>query len=235
MLIRVIGGVLGTLAAWLVADGLPLGRGIALAGPVFAAVLLLTALVAQRFAPRPGPAGPRSASLAIRSISDHLPRFPAHVAAVSTVVLIALLTGTTYAAVPDSEGRLGRAFTRVCDTMGGTASPWPGSYYSLPILVATGVCLGLALLALRAVTRRPRLAGDEGARRRTAEIIVSGYSIAVLTPLAGCAVVTAGALDSTLCGKQRLIAAAAAVGAMIAVVFWIYMTSVLLFGRRERS
>jgi hypothetical protein len=237
MPLRLLGIILGAIAAWQVAERLPLGRGYALSGPVFAAVLLLTALAAQRFAPRPTKAGPRSASLAIRRVSDHLPRYLAYVAGLSTVALIILLAGTTKAAGPDSEGRGGRALTRVCDTMVTTSSPWPGSYYSIPILVATSLCLALTFIALRAVTRRPRLAGDEGARRRATELIVSGYGIAVLTPLAGCAVATANGIFATQCGLHQVDAPAvmAVAGVVVAVVFWLCMASVLVFGRKLPS
>jgi hypothetical protein len=237
MLLRLIGIVLGAIVAWQFADGLPLGRGFALAGPAFAAVLLLTALVAERFAPRPARAGPRSASLTIRRIRDYLPRYPAYVAGVSTVVLVVLLAGTTKAGDPDSEGRRGRALTRVCETMVASSSPWPGSYYSIPILIATGICLVLTVIALQAVTRRPQLAGDEGARRRSAEVIVSAYGIAVLTPLGGCVVATVSGVYGTQCGLHRVnaLVVAAGVGVVVAVVFWIYMASVLLFGRKVPS
>ncbi len=237
MLIRLLGIVLGAVAAWQVAERLPLGRGYALAGPVFAAALLLTAMVAQRFAPRPKPAGPRSASLTIRRISDHLPRYPAYVAGVSTVVLIGLLVGTTMTGGPDSEGRRGRAFTRVCDTTAATVSPWPGSYYSIPILLATGICLALTFIALQAVTRRPRLPGDEGARRRATEVIVSGYGIAVLTPLAAGVLVTVNGLSATQCGLHTVgaTAVAAVAGAVIVMLFWLYMACVVLFGRKVPS
>ncbi|GIH03967.1 hypothetical protein Rhe02_20340 [Rhizocola hellebori] len=237
MLIRLLGIVLGAVAAWQFAQRLPLGRGYALAGPVFAAVLLCTALLAQRFAPRPAAAGPRSASLTIRRIRDYLPRFPAYVAGISTVLLVLLLVGTTTAGGPDSEGRLGRAFTRVCGEFSTTNGPWPGSYYSIPILTATGVCLVLTLIALQAVARRPRLPGDEGTRRRAAEVIVSGYGIAVLTPLAGCAALTVNVISAGQCGLHRLdaLAVAAGTGVVLVGLFWIYVVSVLLFGRKAPS
>ena len=237
MPIRLVGMALGGLVAWQLAEHLAFGRGYALAGPAFAVILLLSCLLAQRLAPRPRPAGPRSASLAVRRIRDHLPRFPAWVAAGGTVVLLVLLGGTTSAAAPDSEGRAGRAFTRVCDGVVMSHSPWPGSYYSIPILVATGACLALTLIALRAVTRRPRLAGDDNARRRASEVIVSTYGIAVLTPLAGSSVATVGGVFGVQCGLHRVDAGvvAAASGAVAVVVFLIYMISVLVFGRRTAS
>jgi hypothetical protein len=237
MLLRLLGIAAGAAVAWQLADRLPLGRGYALAGPAFAAVLLLTALAAERFAPRPNRAGVRSASLTIRRIRDYLPRYPAWVAGAGTVVLVLLLTGTTLAAGPDSEGRPGRALTRVCDDMVASRSPWPGSYYSIPVLLATAICLALTLVALQAVTRRPRLAGDDRARRRAAEVVVTGYGIAVLTPLAGSALATVTGLAGTHCGPHRVdaVLVMATTGVVIVIVFWVYMASVLLIGRKVPS
>ncbi|MBV1855041.1 hypothetical protein [Catellatospora tritici] len=237
MPLRLVGIALGAVVAWQVADRLPLGRGYALAGPAFAAVLLLTALVAERLAPRPAPTGARSASLTVRRIRDYLPIYPSWVAGVGTVLLIALLSVTAAVGVADDQGRAGRAITRRCGDMIMTGTPWPGSYYATPILVATGICLALALVALRAVTRRPRFAGDDTARRRAAEVAISGYGIAVLTPLAGCAMAAVSGVFIVRCGVHRmnLPETVAAVAAVTVVVFWVYLVSVLLFGRKVRG
>ncbi|MDI1462510.1 hypothetical protein QEZ54_16180 [Catellatospora sp. KI3] len=237
MAYRLLGIALGAVVAWQVADRLPLGRGYALAGPAFALTLLLTALAAERLAPRPGATGPRSASLAVRRIRDYLPVYPSWVAGLGTVALVALLSVTTAVAVADDQGRAGRAISRNCDDGVMTSSPWPGGYYALPILAATGACLLLALVALRAVARRPRLAGDDGTRRRAAEVIISGYGIAVLTPLAGCASAAVAGAFAVQCGAHRtgVVYTTAAVAAVTLVVFWAYLVSVLLFGRRVRA
>lgn len=237
MLIRLPGIVLGGVVAWQLADRLPLGRGYALAGPAFAAVLLVIAMLAQRFATQPAVAGPRSASLAVRRVRDYLPRYPAWVAACATIMLVVLLGATTTTGALDTEGRAGRALTRVCGDMVMASSPWPGSYYSVPILIATGACLALTVVALQAVARRPRLGGDDNARRRAAEVIISAYGIAVLTPLAGSALVTVSGVFAVQCGLHRVDVpvVAAASGAVTVVVFLAYMVSVLLFGRRLPS
>ncbi|MEU8005111.1 hypothetical protein AB0B66_28480 [Catellatospora sp. NPDC049111] len=239
MLLRLAGIALGVAVAWQTAVHLPLGRGYALAGPAFAVVLLLTALAAERFAPRPAATGPRSASLAVRRIRDYLPVYPTWVAALGTVLLVALLATTTAVGVADDLGRAGRAITNRCGDQLQTNTPWPGSYYSIPILVATGACLALAAVALQAVARRPRFAGDDGARRRAAEVIISGYGIAVLTPLAGVALAAVHGAMTIRCFDRHpgmdsalTVASVAAVGL---VVFWVYLVSVLLFGRKVRA
>lgn len=239
MLPRLLGIALGAAVAWQTAAHLPLGRGYALAGPAFAMVLLLTALAAERFAPRPAATGPRSASLTVRRIRDYLPVYPTWVAGLGTVLLIGLLTATTAAGVADDLGRAGRAIANRCADQVQTSTPWPGSYYSIPILAATGACLALAAVALQAVTRRPRFVGDDGARRRAAEVIISGYGIAVLTPLAGVALAAVNGAMTVRCvegdpgvGLAQTVAAVAAVGV---VVFWVYLVSVLLFGRKAQA
>ncbi|GAA1406764.1 hypothetical protein ACFQZ4_05605 [Catellatospora coxensis] len=239
MLPRLVGIALGAAVAWQTAAHLPLGRGYALAGPAFAMVLLLTALVAERLTPRAATTGPRTASLTVRRIRDYLPVYPTWVAGLGTVLLIALLTATTAVGVADDLGRAGRAISNRCGDGLQTNTPWPGSYYSIPILIATAACLALAFVALQTVTRRPRFAGDDVARRRAGEVIISGYGIAVLTPLAGVALAAVNGAMTVRCvdqdpgiGLPQTVAAVAAVGV---VVFWAYLVSVLLFGRKVRA
>lgn len=225
----------------MLADRLALGVGYALAGPAFAIVLLLLALLVQRFAPRPAAVGPRTASLAVRRVRDYPPRFAAQTAAAGSVALVVLLAATTAVAAPGSEGRAGRAVLRVCGGWMTVSSPWPGSYYSVPILVATGVCLALALIALRVVARRPQRASDDGSRRRAADVIVGAYGIAVFTPLAGSAFFASGRMFSLQCGEHGadtllvVIASGGFIAGGVSLMFLAYMVSVLMFGRRTAS
>lgn len=234
MLFRLAGMVLGSAAAWFLAMSLPLGLGFALAGPAFAIVLLLTALLAERFSPRRRLAGPRSASLEVRRIRDYLPRWASFLAAAGSVFLIVFLASTTAIGSTDDQGRPGRAFTHTCGEYTQMFTPWPGSFYAVPVLIASGICLALTVIALREVVLRPRLSPDDSTRRRASEVIVAAYGIAVLTPLAGALEFATGIGGQTSCNTvgPTWITYGGGFFLVAVVVVWIYMAKTLLWSSR---
>lgn len=79
--------------------------------------------------------------------------------AVAVLALVITAVGAIATGSDDDLGRAGRALTTSCspDTSS-SRTPWPGWFYSGPLLAVVGVGLVLAALALRAVVNRPRLA-----------------------------------------------------------------------------
>ncbi|TQJ52244.1 hypothetical protein [Phycicoccus sp. SLBN-51] len=154
--------LIGGVVAWLLQRGLDLGRGSMLA-PAILGVSVVAGVGLGETVVRPRrPAGPRTASLVTRHVTDYLPRgLTAVVVAIAAVHLVTLAL-TTATASADDMGRAGRQVAAQCGDTGSAASPYPGSFYSGPLTVLL-VVVGIATLAaLMAVVRRPRgLAPDE--------------------------------------------------------------------------
>lgn len=193
---RLVSILLGLGLAVFTASLGSLGRGLMLAPIVFAAVLVVGALVGDllsRGAAR-SPGSP-SAGLERRRVLDYLPRGLSLAVAVATTTLAGLLLAGWATASTDDAGRAGRMLAR-CTADGSTcagAGPYPGSFYAIPLLVAVAAVLMLAAVALVVAVGRPRGADPEVVRvddvigRRVAESIVAALGVGVGVALCGVA------------------------------------------------
>lgn len=169
-------------AAVLMAPAMPLSRGDeqrspffalgAATAPYLAAVLLcLVRALGERTWPRPRGAV-RTAALHRRTLRDTGGwRLTVLAATVGTGMLAVLVYGAT--SMPDGQRVATLVTTRDGDLVEwGSAGPYPGWYYGVPIAVGLVCVCAAVLLSLRAVTRRPPLphlpAEHEDAVRRVA-------------------------------------------------------------------
>lgn len=202
---RSAGVISGLAAGGATAGSGALGRGLLLAAPVFGLCVLAGVVAGETSVRSPG--GPtRIAALEIRRVRDYLPRGLAGAVTAAAAALLALLTATTVTGAPDDLGRPGRVLLLRCGPSLQSHSPWPGSFYSVPLTAVLVAGLIAAGAALRAVVRRPRTGADQGAvaaddilRQRSARAITGACGILVALPLAGTCLVTAGALLSFSC------------------------------------
>lgn len=186
---QVAGLVLGAAFAWGVQDRGSLGRGVLLAAPLGALVVLLGVVVGELRVPPPDGAT-RSALLEVRRVRDHLPRGLASAVGAATGLLGALLVLTTALGSPDDLGRPGRWLARSCTAVTAEGrGPWPGSFYSAPLAAVLVVGLAVALLAVQRVVRRPRsgedAAVDDALRRGSVTAVTAAVGLLVTVPLAG--------------------------------------------------
>ncbi|MCK7643343.1 hypothetical protein M0E78_10575 [Corynebacterium sp. P6145] len=153
----VVGSITALLGILLVTG---LGLGLVLAPMVFAVVVLTTsALAVATIRPRQG--ARRQAPLATRTLRSTAGTTDLTVALTTVVVTVVVLVTGTLAGSPDDLGRQGRALTVFCDMDDGlhviSSSPWPGSWYSLPLLIVLAICTLIGLGALILATKRPVL------------------------------------------------------------------------------
>lgn len=192
----------GVIAGVATASTGGLGRGFALVPAVFAAVqivgVLLVDLLARDDARTPGTAG-----LEVRRVRDFSAPGLVRLTGAVGAVLALFLAWAGVVAVPDDLGRAGRALAYSC-TAGcdhGTLSPWPGSYYSVPMVAALLLVLVLAGIAVRVTVRRPRngaapeiVVVDDVVRRRSVESVLAAVGVAFTGSLAGTALPAGGRL-----------------------------------------
>jgi hypothetical protein len=171
-----------------------------LAAPIFGACAVAGTLLGE-LTTLPPAGTVRRAELRVRRVRDYLPRWLSRIVVAGAVLLAGLATVTTAVASPDDMGRAGRALS--CAS-GAGHGPWPGSYYTVPALLAVLAGLALTGLSLRRIVRRPRPAAsteaDDALRRRSAEVVTAATGILVLVPLSGFAL-TAGAALYALAGN----------------------------------
>lgn len=236
ILARLGGAFLGLIAAAMFA-GLPsflgfdlgLGRGAMLAPVVFGLILLGGVIVGELMTRAPAPAGSRTADLSPRRVIDYVPPAYGFALVLIGVGLLLLLAGTTLSASSDDLGRAGRVLTNVCGG-GLTASrgPYPGSYYSLPLIIGVLSAVALAAYAARSAVQRPRgdlpRLGADYLRRRSIAAVTGGLGMAISGPALGVALVSAVTLLGSDCapGWQRSMGALAALLALgsVIVIFW---------------
>jgi hypothetical protein len=234
---RRAGFLAGLAAGGVAAFSGALGRGLLLAAPVFALCIVAGVVVGEASVRSPGGRA-RLAAVEVRRARDYLPRRLAPAVIAAMALLLALLTVTTATGAADDLGRSGRVVVLQCSTaLQQSAGPWPGSYYSLPLVIAVTAGLIAGAAALRSVVRRPRagadaeaVAADEVLRRRAGQAITSACGILIAVPLAGCCLVTARALLSLSCGPACLTFVAWAILALVpaSVVLISWCTALLL-------
>jgi hypothetical protein len=191
--VALVVGVGVTAAA---ASAWSLGRGLMLAPAAFAAAQILAVLLADR-ATYTAMRTPGVAAIEVRRVRDYLPRALSVLAVLSAAALAASLTWTTAVAASDDLGRAGRALTYPCiEGCEARISPWPGSFYSVPLAVGLGAVVLLAVVALSVTVRRPRngadpaiAATDDAVRRRSVETVVAAVALALSASLLGIAMV----------------------------------------------
>ena len=184
--------VVGGVAAWLVNGSLDLGRGTMLIPAVLGLFVVAGVGLAETVVRPRRPAGARTASLAPRRVSSYLPRAITPAVAGITVLHLATLALTTASASTDDMGRAGRQLAAQCGNMGSSVGPYPGSFYSVPLLVLLLVTGLAALAALTAVVRRPRGfapddVGDDVLRLRSTTRVLAAGGAAVAASHVGIA------------------------------------------------
>ena len=130
---------------------------------------------------------------------DYLPRALPAAVGVITVLHLATLALTTASASPDDMGRAGRQIAAQCGQTSTTASPYPGSFYSVPLTLLLLVIGAVAVASLTAVVHRPRGfapddVGDDALRRRSATQVLAAVGAAVAASHAGIAFFASTAL-----------------------------------------
>lgn len=251
-LLRLLGAALGCVAAGYLVVEDTLGLGLLLAAPA-AALGLLVGVLAAELVVRP-PDGPRrSASLTVRSASDYVP--PRLGAAVVTtgVTLVVLAAATTAAGSPDDLGRPGRWLTYACSAVETSSrGPWPGSYYTAPLLLVVAAGTLLALLVLRTTVARPPLLpgstpgwpevpeqavdADHELRGQAARSVVAALGVLLALPLAGTSALASWAVGSTVgCAPDwwALVSGGLLVVAVLAGAVLTWCLAVLLVGGRR--
>lgn len=169
-----------------------LGRGVLLAPAVFGLVVLVAAAVGETVVRPPTPSGARRASLRPRRVLDYLPRRLTQLVAAMGAALAATLVVTVATASPDDMGRAGRALSCVAGNVGQGRSPYPGSFYALPLAVVLALVVGVSALSARQAVLRPRgLAeterGDDELRRQSVTVVVAATGVALGATLTGIA------------------------------------------------
>ncbi|AEV84624.1 hypothetical protein ACWT_3601 [Actinoplanes sp. SE50] len=228
--LRWTGVTLGVIVGVVAARSGDLGTGLLMAAPLFGLCTLIGVLAGE-LTIRP-PHGPtRTAAVEVRRIRDYLPRHLSRVVAAAGGGLLVLLTATTAAGGPDDMGRPGRSLTRQCtsDTVE-SHGPWPGLFYTWPLLVVVLVGLLMGYLAVRTIVRRPRsgstgdLAVDDALRRRAARVVTGAVGVLIAIPLAGVSLIAAGGLLDISCAPTWWTitgwALLAVVPASLAMVTW---------------
>lgn len=184
---RIIGVAVGLIVVVSLVITLPFGLGVFLAPAVFAGTQILAAMISgvvtHGAARTTGTAG-----LEVRSVNPYLPLGLTVLTASATTLLALALAWTTAMGVPDDMGNLGRKFTYSypCDGVCTAGfSPWPGSFYSIPVAVLLAIVLILAVVAVLVTVRRPRNASDpeivrvdDFVRARSVESVVAAVGVA---------------------------------------------------------
>lgn len=196
--------------SWPVGSTSGLGRGPALLPSLAAALLLTCVVVRELTAPTPRSVQ-RAADLRTRRVRDVVPAGWAWLVGGGGVALVVTLAVGVSLGSADDLGRPGRALLARCTgaTAGQTSTvgPWPGSFYALPLALASLGGVLLAWWALRVVVRRPRpdlLSAEQDAdvRRESGRQVALGLGVLLLGTVAPVAAVAAAGLGRNDCGPS---------------------------------
>lgn len=184
--------LVGGVVAWLLTGSLGLGRGTMLVPAVLGLFVVAGVGLGETVVRPRRPAGPRTASLAARRVTDYLPRALTTAVGGIAVLHLATLALTTATASSDDLGRAGRQVAARCGNIGSAASPYPGSFYSVPLTLLLLVIGAATVVALVAVVRRPRGfapddVGDDVLRRWSTTRILGAAGTAVAASHVGIA------------------------------------------------
>jgi hypothetical protein len=228
--LRRAGVTIGVIVGIIAGRSGDLGTGLLMAAPLFGRCALI-GVVSGELTVRP-PQGPtRTAAVEVRRIRDYLPRHLSRVVAAAGGMLLVLLTATTTAGGADDMGRPGRWLTRQC-TSGAFEGrgPWPGLFYSGPLVAVVLVGLLTAHVAVRTIVRRPRFGGtsevavDDALRKRAARVVTGAVGVLIAIPLAGVSLTAADSLLGISCAPTLWTIMGwgllALVPASLAVVTW---------------
>ena len=194
-IVRAVSLLVGVMVAAFVASTGENGQGAAIAPATFGLVLVVGVLagemLGQSAARVPGVAGLES-----RSLGDYLPRGLTWSVFVCTAAAFAYFTWSTLAASADELGNPGRAYAVRYDdpAVTGSFSPFPGSFYTGPMLAGVLLLIAMTATALLVVKNRPRdgsdpvlVASDDVLRLRAIESAMAGLGVGVGGTLAGAA------------------------------------------------
>ncbi len=200
------GLVAGVVAAIACANAGGLGVGILLAAPLFG-LFVIAGVLAGELSVKVPAIGTMSASVTRRTASLYLPRTLTRSVVVSTAVLGVTLIGTSLVGSPDDLGRAGRSLELTCDSTTSSATgPWPGTYYTVPLLLLLVIGLMFSVAAIKKVVQRARLgsssdaaAADDHLRRVAAGTVVGAAGVLVSITLLGTSLTAGGALMHNSC------------------------------------
>lgn len=236
-----IGGIAVGLAAAAATVPLGLGLGLLLAAPVLVLGVLAGVVGGEIRVSAPAETT-RTAPLEVRRPADYLPRALTGVVVSCLGYLFTLLAITTAMGSADDLGRAGRRLALECSAFLGEArTPWPGSFYSVPLLAVVAGGLIAAAIALHRIVRRPRqgadVVQDDALRREAAEAVVAAVGLLAVVPLGGVIAISAMALGGFSCGPAAWEAAAVALPVTIPLLgaVGVWCVAVLLRGARGRA
>ena len=244
-----IEGVLGHTRRWrvgalvagaVVAGGLlalgdaALGLGPALA-PAAAGTVIVAGVCVGELTVRPTRTATRTASPRARRVLDFLPRAPLALAVTTLTLLGGVLAVAALLGDSDDLGRAGRALTVTCGEVTASRGPWPGSFYALPIAVATLVSVALAgftcrTIAVRPAPDAPSAAADTVLRRWSARTVLLSLALGATATLTPVLALMASAAAGLECAPNwyGALAAASALGAIVCAALTVVLLAALL-------
>lgn len=193
-----MGGVVAGFGTLALTDQLRYGLAMLLAPGVFGLVVVAGVAIGETAVRRRRDPGPRTASLDPRTVGAYLPRPTTAAVGAVGVALLVTLALTSLTASRSDDGHL-RALACTRPDGGQIVTPYPGAYYSLPLLALLALTLAVAAAAAHRVVSRPRgLAttdhGDDVLRRRSLTVLVAAVGVAIGFGQTGIGWVTSSAL-----------------------------------------
>lgn len=238
---RLVALLLGVAAAWLAAPALDLGRGVMLVPAIIGLALVAGVALSEALVRPARPAGPRTASLTTRSWRDYTPSGLAGVVLALGVAHLGVLLLTTLTASADDLGRAGRQIAHQCGDMGNSRGPYPGAFYSVPLVALLAVITVVAALAIAVVVRRPRgfaleAAGEDQLRRRSIGAVLAALGATIAASNAGICLVAGQALRGMECVApwMRPTGTVLLVLAVVSVLLFGWCAGRLLVGESRR-
>lgn len=203
VLVRLIGLALGIWVAKAL-TGAPPGtwleweRGAMLAPVAFGGCVVAAVVVGETVVRPRRPAGVARGSLEPRRVWDYLPKVTAVATAVGALLLLVLFTATGLTATDVGGQSRGLG----CPVNGGerVVGPYPGTYYSVPVVLGLIIVVALAGFGLRRAVERPRGFATDGygedvLRARSVNAITCAVGLAVWPTLGRAAFDSAGAVS----------------------------------------
>lgn len=240
---RLGGLVVGIAAAVVIIVLAPVGLGVVLGPSLVAAGLMLGTAIGEVAVRGPAWDGEKE-NAGPRALWSAIPRNLTVAVGIAVLLFAGTLAATTATAASDAHPGGSRTVQVVC-TSGqlATATPWPGSYFSVPLGIIVGCGVVIAAAAVILVVRRPRGATvSDGVdlarvRRANARPIVEGIA-GLLGVAFGSAVLAAGtALVNIGCGSttHRIVGWVLLILAIIAMLGALRYVARLLFGPSGRQ